>query len=148
MPLYEYQCDACGQRFELIQKFSDGPPEACPKCGKGPVQRLQSSPAFHLKGSGWYITDYARKGSSSEGESSKGESRRTRARRARARRRGLDKKADAGATSSSSGDSGGDSKKADSTPAHAAPPSRRPADRAAALNSQTSARTFTSSVSR
>ena len=73
MPLYEYLCDACDQRFELIQKFSDGAPEACPKCGKGPVHRQLSSPAFHLKGSGWYITDYARKGSSAEGDSSKGE---------------------------------------------------------------------------
>ena len=64
MPLYEYLCDACGQRFELIQKFSDPPPDACPKCGKGPVERQLSSPAIQFKGSGWYITDYARKGSS------------------------------------------------------------------------------------
>ena len=64
MPLYEYLCEACGQRFELIQKFSDPPPEACPKCGKGPVQRQLSSPAIQFKGSGWYITDYARKGNS------------------------------------------------------------------------------------
>ena len=60
MPLYEYQCDACGHRFETIRKFSDAPLEACPKCG-GALQKLQSAPAFHLKGSGWYITDYARK---------------------------------------------------------------------------------------
>jgi len=64
MPLYEYQCDACGRRFEIIQKFSDGPPDACPKCGKGPVQRQQSSPAFQFKGTGWYVTDYAGKGKS------------------------------------------------------------------------------------
>jgi putative FmdB family regulatory protein len=62
MPLYEYQCDACGQRFEVIQKFSDPPPDACEKCGKGPVHRQQSSPAIQFKGSGWYITDYAQKG--------------------------------------------------------------------------------------
>ena len=62
MPLYEYACDACGHRFEIIQKFSDGPPDACPKCGKGPLQRLQSSPAFQFKGTGWYVTDYAGKG--------------------------------------------------------------------------------------
>jgi putative FmdB family regulatory protein len=68
MPLYEYLCDACGQRFELIQKFSDPAPEACPKCGKGPVERQLSSPAIQFKGSGWYITDYARKGSSGGGE--------------------------------------------------------------------------------
>lgn len=61
MPLYEYQCDACGARFELIRKFSDPPLEICAACGAGPVQKLVSSPAFQFKGSGWYITDYARK---------------------------------------------------------------------------------------
>jgi putative FmdB family regulatory protein len=59
MPLYEYQCDACGRRFEVIQKFSDTPVEVCPTCG-GSVKRLLSSPAIQFKGSGWYITDYAR----------------------------------------------------------------------------------------
>jgi len=72
MPLYEYQCDACGVRFELIRKFSDPPLEVCPTCGKGPVQKLISSPAFQFKGSGWYITDYARK--SGGGDSKGGES--------------------------------------------------------------------------
>lgn len=65
MPLYEYKCDACGATFELIQKFSDPPADTCQKCGKGPVQKLVSSPAFQFKGSGWYITDYAQKGKSS-----------------------------------------------------------------------------------
>lgn len=60
MPLYEYQCEACDNRFELIQKFSDPPAEACPVCG-GSVRKLLSSPAIQFKGSGWYITDYARK---------------------------------------------------------------------------------------
>jgi putative FmdB family regulatory protein len=60
MPLYEYQCDACGHRFETIQKFSDPPIATCPKCG-GAVHKLQSAPAFQFKGSGWYITDYAKK---------------------------------------------------------------------------------------
>ena len=64
MPLYEYQCDACGRRFEIIQKLSDGPPDACRLCGKGPVHRLISSPAFQFKGTGWYATDYAQKGKS------------------------------------------------------------------------------------
>jgi len=80
MPLYEYQCDACGARFELIRKFSDPPLEVCPTCGKGPVQKLISSPAFQFKGSGWYITDYARKsggGDSKGGESRSGESKRS-----------------------------------------------------------------------
>jgi putative FmdB family regulatory protein len=63
MPLYEYQCDACGHRFERIQKFSDAPVETCPKCG-GAVHKLISSPAIQFKGTGWYVTDYARSGSS------------------------------------------------------------------------------------
>ena len=63
MPLREYQCDACGHRFEIIQKMSDPPAEKCPVCG-GTVQKLQAAPAFHLKGTGWYVTDYAKKDSS------------------------------------------------------------------------------------
>ena len=74
MPLYEYECDACGERFEVIQKsFSSPAPEACEKCGKGPVHRLQSSPAIQFKGSGFYITDYAKK-DKSEGSGLKGKS--------------------------------------------------------------------------
>ena len=61
MPLYEYQCDACGHRFEIIhQKFSDPPAATCPSCG-GTVQKLQSAPAIQFKGAGFYITDYAKK---------------------------------------------------------------------------------------
>ena len=67
MPLYEYQCDACAHRFEVIQKFSDSPVDVCPKCG-GAVKKLLSSPAIQFKGTGWYITDYARSGSTSSGE--------------------------------------------------------------------------------
>ena len=70
MPLYEYQCETCGERFEVIQKFSDPSPDVCTKCGKGPVVRLMSSPAIQFKGTGWYITDYARKGTS-EGKDGK-----------------------------------------------------------------------------
>ena len=62
MPLYEYECDACGQRFELIRKFSESELDACTLCGKGPVRRLLSSPAIQFKGTGWYITDYSSKG--------------------------------------------------------------------------------------
>ena len=68
MPLYEYQCDACSNRFERIRKFSDPPLETCPTCG-GTVRKLLSSPAIQFKGSGWYITDYAKK---SSGDSGKG----------------------------------------------------------------------------
>ena len=69
MPLYEYECDECHHRFEVIQKFSDPPIETCPKCGS-PVQKLPSSPAIQFKGSGWYITDYARAGKSDKADSS------------------------------------------------------------------------------
>jgi putative FmdB family regulatory protein len=62
MPIYEYQCSTCGKKFERIQKFSDAPLEVHEECG-GHVERLISAPAFHLKGSGWYVTDYAKGGS-------------------------------------------------------------------------------------
>ena len=68
MPLYEYECDACGRRFEKIQRFSDPPLEQCERCGKGPVHKLLSSPAIQFKGSGWYVTDYAKKGSDKAAE--------------------------------------------------------------------------------
>jgi putative FmdB family regulatory protein len=61
MPLYEYECSLCGHRFELIQRFADPPAEKCPVCGQGPVLKLLSAPAVHFKGTGWYVTDYAKK---------------------------------------------------------------------------------------
>ena len=61
MPLYEYQCEACAHRFEQIQRFSDPPLTTCPECG-GTVRKLLSSPAIQFKGTGWYVTDYARQG--------------------------------------------------------------------------------------
>jgi len=72
MPLYEYKCENCGEQFEAMQKFSDAPLTVHEKCG-GPVQRLISAPALQFKGSGWYITDYAKSGSGSpaNGDSSK-----------------------------------------------------------------------------
>ena len=60
MPLYEYECNDNGHRFERIQKFSDPPIDVCPTCGSA-VRKLLSSPAIQFKGSGWYITDYAKK---------------------------------------------------------------------------------------
>lgn len=69
MPLYEYECEKDGSRFEVIQKFSDEPVTICPDCG-GKVRRLISSPAIQFKGSGWYITDYARKGKTDTGSNS------------------------------------------------------------------------------
>jgi putative FmdB family regulatory protein len=66
MPLYEYECEN-KHRFEVIRKFSDPPLEACPTCG-APVRKLFSSPAIQFKGSGWYITDYAKKDSTAAGK--------------------------------------------------------------------------------
>lgn len=65
MPLYEYQCTACGNQFELRQKFSDEPARECPQCG-GAVEKLISQAAFSLKGGGWYAEGYNNKGKSSE----------------------------------------------------------------------------------
>jgi putative FmdB family regulatory protein len=72
MPLYEYECDNCGHRFEKIQKFSDPLEKTCPTCG-GPVHKLMSSPAIQFKGSGFYITDYP-KGESGSRKSESGKS--------------------------------------------------------------------------
>jgi putative FmdB family regulatory protein len=71
MPLYEYECEAeNGRRFEIIQKFSDPILTVCPSCG-GPVRKLLSSPAIQFKGSGFYITDYAKKSNVDAGKESK-----------------------------------------------------------------------------
>lgn len=67
MPIYEYQCTACDHRFEAEQRITENPLDTCPKCNEKKVRRLISATAFHLKGSGWYKTDY---GSSSNGSSS------------------------------------------------------------------------------
>ncbi len=84
MPLYEYQCQQCGKKFEVIEKFTDGPLTVHEDCG-GEVERLISAPSLRFKGTGWYVTDYAPKGNSpatgesngkseSKGDSSKSES--------------------------------------------------------------------------
>jgi len=73
MPLYEYECRKCKHRFEQIQKFSDKPVKKCPECG-GPVEQLLSAPAVQFKGSGWYVTDYAKKSSPPSSASSDGDS--------------------------------------------------------------------------
>ncbi len=69
MPIYEYECRKCGHRFEVIQKIADAPLKKCEKC-KGKVERLISSPAIQFKGTGWYVTDYAKKGSREESSES------------------------------------------------------------------------------
>jgi len=58
MPIYEYECNACGERHEFIQKFSESPKRKCPACGKQRLRKLISAAAFHLKGDGWYVTDF------------------------------------------------------------------------------------------
>jgi putative FmdB family regulatory protein len=69
MPLYEYLCKKCGHRFEEIKKFSDKQPTKCRECG-GVIEQVISAPAVQFKGSGWYVTDYAKKGSGSSGSGS------------------------------------------------------------------------------
>lgn len=66
MPIYEYECSACGNLFEAFQKITEDPLETCPTCN-GRVNRLISQCSFQLKGSGWYVTDYKRGGSTSSG---------------------------------------------------------------------------------
>lgn len=111
MPLYEYQCDQCAHRFEVIQKFSDAPIAVCPKCG-GPVQKLLSSPAIQFKGSGFYLTDYGRGTSPKETKSGD--------KAAKSDSSGGEKSA-SGTSSSSDSTSGGDKKSGtDSKPAPAA----------------------------
>jgi len=70
LPIYEYKCEGCGETFEVIQKFADEPVTVHEKCG-GHVHRLMSAPSFQFKGSGWYVTDYAKGSGSSP---AKGES--------------------------------------------------------------------------
>lgn len=80
MPIYEYRCEACGEVTEVIQRFGDAPLALCPRCG-GALKKMVSAPAFQFKGTGWYVTDYARPGGGQKpaektagGESAKGES--------------------------------------------------------------------------
>jgi putative FmdB family regulatory protein len=96
MPLYEYECEACQKRFERIQKYSDAPIAVCPLCGKGPVKKLFSSPAIQFKGSGWYITDYAKKSSPDSGTKGSGGS--------------TSESSSSGSSSSTSSSSSGDAK--------------------------------------
>jgi putative FmdB family regulatory protein len=69
MPIYEYKCKKCGHRFEKIQKFSDRHTKKCPECG-GAIEQLISAPTVQFKGSGWYVTDYAKKSGASSSSSS------------------------------------------------------------------------------
>ena len=98
MPLYEYECPKCGT-FELVRKFSDPLLKSCPTCG-GPIEKLASAPAIQFKGTGWYITDYARKSSGGEGGKDKG-----------AAKEGKDSSKESSSASSSKTKSGGSESK-------------------------------------
>ena len=125
MPLREYQCDACGHRFEVIQKMSDPPLEACPKCGEI-LRKLQAAPAFHLKGSGWYATDYAKKDQSTA--KSEDESKGATASSADKDKGDKGDKAETKTDSAKSPDSSGSSSSAPSTPGpSSSTPSKTPA---------------------
>ena len=72
MPLYEYECAKCAHRFEKIESHSASATKKCPKCG-AKAKRLASAPAIQFKGSGWYVTDYARKGEAATGSEKSGD---------------------------------------------------------------------------
>jgi putative FmdB family regulatory protein len=108
MPLYDYLCESCGERTEILQRFNDLPEVACPKCG-APMRRLPSAPSFQFKGSGFYLTDYAKKSGGTEGSSTRGGSEKS-------GEKAADKSAD------KSGDSGGSKSESSAAPATAAAP--------------------------
>ncbi len=111
MPLYEYQCLVCGEKSEVLQRLSDPPLAACPKCG-GEVKKLISSPAFQFKGTGWYVTDYAGKsGEKGSGKPSSGEAAKSKS------------EASTGGSASSASSSGSEgASKSDAAPKSASPP--------------------------
>ena len=69
MPLYEYQCTSCGQRIEVLQRLGAAPPSHCPHCG-GTLEKMISAPALQFKGTGWYVTDYAKRSASADSKDS------------------------------------------------------------------------------
>ena len=71
MPIYEYQCEACGYKFEKLQKISDDPLKVCPSCGASKLSKLVSAAAFRLKGGGWYETDFKTTGRRNVSDSEK-----------------------------------------------------------------------------
>ncbi len=89
MPIYEYECNGCGERHEFIQKFSDGAKRKCPSCGANRLRKLISAAAFHLKGDGWYVTDFRDKDKKKKKKDGDGKD-------------GTDKKADSGDAKSDS----------------------------------------------
>ena len=114
MPIYEYKCNSCGKRFEKIEKFSDPPLEIHEGCG-GPVERLLSAPALQFKGTGWYVTDYAKSNASigKNGSESKSDSKKdsgSDSSKSDSSSSTNSKSSDSSSTSSSSSSSSSDSK--------------------------------------
>ncbi len=93
MPNYEYLCKKCGHRFEQIRKFSDKHLKKCPECG-GVLEQVISAPAVQFKGSGWYVTDYAKKGAGSASSSSSSSENESSAKEAKEKKDGKDTKKD------------------------------------------------------
>ena len=122
MPLYEYRCEACEHRFEVIRRFSDPPLAVCTACGQGPVVKLLSSPAFQFKGTGWYITDYARKGKEGGEKSDKAEGEKSD--KSEKGQKGEKKEPAPGKQDSAGGGVSKSSESASSTPAPAAAPAK------------------------
>lgn len=72
MPIYEYRCNTCGEHTELLQKVNDAPAKECPSCKKPTLEKQISATSFHLKGSGWYVTDFKDKNKSKESKTESG----------------------------------------------------------------------------
>ena len=72
MPIYPYICGACGHEYDKLQKVSDDPDKQCPECGKETIRRKVTAAAFHLKGTGWYVTDFRDKGKKKDKGDGKG----------------------------------------------------------------------------
>ncbi|HEY3827479.1 MAG TPA: zinc ribbon domain-containing protein [Bryobacteraceae bacterium] len=114
MPLYEYKCQSCGKTFEVLQKFADEPLKTHPECG-GSVEKLLSAPAFHLKGTGWYATDYGKgNGKPAKSEDSKSESKSEKAEKSESK------------AESTSGESKSSEAKTESKPAASSEPKSSP----------------------
>jgi putative FmdB family regulatory protein len=73
MPIYGFECDACGHQFDRLQKLSDPDPDACPECGAPKVKRQLTAPSFRLSGSGWYETDFKKDGDKKRNLSEQGD---------------------------------------------------------------------------
>ena len=109
MPIYAFECDACGHNFERLQKLSDADPTVCPDCGAEQVRRQLTAPQFRLAGGGWYETDFKKDGDKKRNLAGEGSS------------------GGAGAATGSSGSNATDSKPADAKPTTAKPSEAKPA---------------------